>query len=143
MIKAALTMRLEDIKARYSEAETFKFGDNRVLCDELLVLVRAGKKTATCDALRNYESKNEKLPVVGRCDIALNWDGSPALAIETIEVTIQRFCDVDEEFALAEGEDDSLEGWRTGHQAYFERNGGFDPEMTLVCERFKLVEDFG
>ena len=40
-------MRLEDIKARYPGAETFKFGDNRVLCDALLALVRAGKKTAS------------------------------------------------------------------------------------------------
>jgi hypothetical protein len=37
----------------------------------------------------------------------------------------------------------NLSGWRRDHQAYFERNGGFDPEMLLVCERFRLVEDFG
>ena len=49
----------------------------------------------------------------------------------------QRFCDVDEDFALFE---DDLEGWRKGHQQYFERNGGFDNEMVLVCERFKVVE---
>ena len=135
-------MRLEDIKSRYPAAVTFKFGDNRALCDKLLALVRAGKKTATCDVLRNYHSESEKLPVVGRCDIALNWDGNPALVIETVEVTMQRFCDVDADFALAEGEDASLEGWRAGHEAYFERNGGFHQEMELVCERFKLVEDF-
>ena len=81
------------------------------------------------------------MPVVGRQDIALDWDGNPALKIETIEVTIRRFCDVDEDFALAEGEDDTLEGWRRAHQAYFTRNGGFTPEMELVCERFRLVED--
>ena len=53
-----------------------------------------------------------------------------------------RFCDVDESFALAEGEDDDLEGWRKGHQLYFERNGGFSEDMMLVCERFELVHDF-
>jgi uncharacterized protein YhfF len=81
------------------------------------------------------------MPVVGRHDIALNWDGTPALILEILEVTQMRFCDVDESFALAEGENDNLEGWRRGHQAYFERNGGFDQEMLLVCERFKLVHD--
>jgi uncharacterized protein YhfF len=58
-------------------------------------------------------------------------------------VTIRRFADVDEDFAFAEGEDDTLEGWRAGHRVYFERNGGFDPGMLLVCERFRLIEDFG
>ena len=29
--------------------------------------------------------------------------------------------------------------WRDGrndHREYFERNGGFDPNMKLICERF-------
>lgn len=82
------------------------------------------------------------MPVVGRQDIALNWDGTPALVIETESVTLARYCDVDEAFALAEGESDSLAGWRDDHRCYFTRNGGFDPEMVLVCERFRLVEDF-
>lgn len=80
--------------------------------------------------------------MVGQQDIALNWDGTPALVIETVALNIQRFCDVDEDFALAEGENDSLAGWRASHQVYFERNGGFDREMMLVCERFDIVEDF-
>ena len=96
---------------------------------------------ATCEALRVFESEGEVLPVVGRRDIALNWDGTPALVIETVSVALTRFCDVGEDFALAEGENDTLEGWRSDHRSYFERNGGFDPEMILVCERFKLVED--
>jgi uncharacterized protein YhfF len=54
-----------------------------------------------------------------------------------------RFCDVNESFALAEGENDDLQGWRRGHQRYFERHGDFDNDMMLVCERFKLVRDFG
>lgn len=61
--------------------------------------------------------------------------------IETLEVSVVRFCDVGEDFALAEGENDDLAGWRRDHQVFFERNGGFDPEMDLVCERFKVVED--
>jgi uncharacterized protein YhfF len=54
-----------------------------------------------------------------------------------------RFCDVDENFALAEGENGDLEGWRRDHRRYFERNGGFDNELMVVCERFKLVHDYG
>ncbi len=132
---------LELIKSRYPDAQTFKFGDNRMLCDELLALVRAGVKTATCGALRDYPDGSPDMPQPGRRDIALDWDDQPALVIETVDVSIQRYCDVSQEFALAEGENDSLEGWREAHRRYFERNGGFDPEMELVCERFRLVED--
>lgn len=134
-------LALNAAKARYPGAETFTFGDSRALSDRLLALVRSGAKTATCGALRDFHAEAEALPAPGRRDIALDWDGGPALVIETLEVTIRRFCDVDEDFALAEGEDDSLESWREGHRRFFERNGGWSPDLTLVCERFRLIED--
>jgi len=137
-----MPISLEEAKARYPEAETFKFGDNRELCNKLLSLVRVGKKRATCGALRDFKESAEPMPVVGRRDIALDWDGAPALVIETTELTIRRFCDVGSDFALAEGENDTLEGWQAGHQTYFQRNGGWQAEMELLCERFSLVEDF-
>jgi len=136
-------MTLDEAKKRYPNAETFKFGDGPELCAALLALVASGAKTASCGALHEFEAGGEAMPVVGRQDISLHWDGTPALVIETIRVEQYRYCDVTEEFALAEGENETLEGWRSDHRAYFERNGGFDPEMMLVCEWFKLVEDFG
>lgn len=134
-------MDLEALQQRYPNAETFTFGDNEALCDLLIALIRSGKKTATCDALRRFEQGGEAMPVVGRRDIALDWSGRPALVLETVSIDLVRFCDVDEAFALAEGEDDDLEGWRAAHRAYFERSGGFEPRMMLVCERFRLIED--
>ncbi|OJJ09935.1 ASCH domain-containing protein [Alphaproteobacteria bacterium AO1-B] len=134
-------MTLEELKKKHPGAETFKFGDGPELSSLLIGLVRAGKKTATCGALRDFADGGEAMPEVGRMDIVLNWDGSPALVVETLELTQSRFCDVLADFALAEGENDTLEGWQKDHQSYFERNGGFDPEMMLVCERFKVVED--
>lgn len=120
---------------------TFTFGDTPALCAQLITLVRAGRKTATCGALRDF-TQGEPMPVVGRQDIALNWDGTPALLIETVEVTIRRFCDVDADFALAEGENDHLSGWQADHRAFFARNGGWTADMELVCERFRLMRDF-
>jgi uncharacterized protein YhfF len=125
-----------------ASSTTFTFGDSEEMCNELLSLVRSGKKTATCGALREFGPQGEEMPIVGRRDIALNWDGTPALLLETLEVTQMRFCDVDDSFALAEGENDDLDGWRCDHQRYFARNLGFDNEMMLICERFKLVYDF-
>ena len=132
--------QLEALKLRYPGAETFKFGDSASLSETLLSLVRSGRKVATCSALRDLE-KGEPVPVIGRRDIALNWDDTPALVIETVELIECRFDEVTEEMALAEGEDDSLEAWRAGHASYFERNGGFSPDMMIVWERFVLVED--
>jgi uncharacterized protein YhfF len=34
-----------------------------------------------------------------------------------------------------------LADWRDDHKVFFERNGGFDPEMMLLFEHFELVED--
>ncbi len=134
-------MRLQDALARYPGAETFKFGDSAQLCAQLLALVRSGAKTATCGALRDFAAGGDAMPQVGRKDIALDWDGAPALVIETLSVDQMRFCDVTEAFALAEGENTSLAGWQQDHRTYFTRNGGFDPEMMLVCERLRLIED--
>ena len=137
-----MSISIEEAKARYPGSETFRFGDSRELCGHLISLIRIGKKRATCGSLNSYKDDDEPMPVVGGRDIALNWDGTPALVIETTEFTIRRFCDVDADFALAEGEDETLEGWQVGHRAFFERNGGWKADMELVCERFTLVEDF-
>lgn len=136
-------MKGKELEDFLRDSITFTFGDNEELCDRLLGLVRSGEKTATCEALREFGAEGEAMPVVGRRDVALNWDGTPALILETVEVTQKRYCDVDKDFAIAEGENDNLEGWRHDHRSYFERNGGFDNEMMLVCERFKLVHDLG
>ncbi|PVA07294.1 ASCH domain-containing protein [Thalassorhabdomicrobium marinisediminis] len=132
---------IEDLQETYPGAGTFKFGDSAELSARLIQLVRDGRKRATCGALRDFEDEPEAMPVVGRTDICAYWDGTPALVIKTTSVEQIRFCDVTEKMALAEGEDDSLLGWRKGHKAYFRRNGGWDPEMMLVFEHFELVED--
>ena len=116
------------------------FGDSKELCDELTTLVIRGKKIATCEALSAYASGGEEMPVLGRVDLALTWEQKPAVAIQTIEIEIRKFREVEESFALDEGENTDLAGWRKDHQAYFERTGHFDLEMKVVCERFEVVE---
>lgn len=137
------TERIEDVRARYPGSETFVFGDGPELNRQLLDLVRSGRKTATCMALRDVEDGKEAMPQIGRRDISLNWDETPALVIETVSIEIVSFRKVSESFALAEGENTTLAGWQRDHQDYFARNGGFDADMQVVCERFRVVEDFG
>lgn len=133
---------LQEIIDAHPEAETFRFGDSATLCAEILALVRAGRKTATCEALRAYTQVGDVLPVAGRRDVALNWDGTPAVMLETVEVSTRRFDEMDEEFVAAQGAFRDLAHWRKVYRAYFSRNGGFSEDMELMCERFRVVEDY-
>ncbi|MGB3243616.1 MAG: ASCH domain-containing protein [Sulfitobacter sp.] len=137
-----MTRTLQDIVDANPEAETFRFGDSPELCAEILALVRSGKKTATCEAASAYGDGADTWPEVGRRDIALNWDGTPALMIETVEVATRRFTDMDAEFVAAQGEFRDLDHWRAGYTAYFKRTVGFAPDMKLMCERFRMIEDY-
>jgi uncharacterized protein YhfF len=129
------------IPEQYRDAETFAFGDSPELADELLALVLSGKKTATCCSVHAYDENVEGKPRVGRRDVVLDGAGNPAAIIETVEITYRRFEDVDEAFARDEGEGSAtLAEWRSDHESYFRRNGGFSPDMELLCERFRLVE---
>ena len=136
-----MTEDMEDLQDLYPGAGTFKFGDSAAMCDRLNALVRSGQKTASCDALANYQTEPEAMPKLGRCDIATDWDGVPALVIRTVHLEQMRFCDVSQEVALFEGENSDLAGWQEDHKAFFERNGGFDPMMMLLFESFEIVED--
>lgn len=135
-------MNLNDLKAKYPGAETYVFGDSARLSGELLALVRAGGKRATCLSMAEV-LRGEALPQIGRCDIVTTFDGRPALVNRTVELRLVRFCDMTEQMALAEGEDETLDGWRAGHEGYYRRLGVFDPEMELIWERFEVVEDLG
>ncbi|WP_293677026.1 ASCH domain-containing protein [uncultured Phenylobacterium sp.] len=117
--------------------ETHMFGDGPELADELLALVLAGTKTATCwDAAEGLKGAE-----VGKPWAVKNGAGDVRCVLETVELTQARFDQIDAAFAFDEGEDDrSLAAWRAAHQAYFTRNGGFAPDMLLNCERFRLVQ---
>ena len=77
--------------------------------------------------------------------IVTNWDGLPLCIIETTEVNVIAFQDVNEGFAADEGEGDlSLEYWKDSHWAYFgcvcqDLEQERSLEMQVVCERFQMV----
>jgi uncharacterized protein YhfF len=137
-----MAQTLQQIIDANPEAETFRFGDTPELCAQIIALVRSGQKTATCEATSAYGKGGDAWPEVGRRDVALNWDGTPAVMIETVEVTTRRFTDMDAEFVAAQGEFRDLADWRASYEAYFRRTVGFSPDMKLMCERFKMIEDY-
>ncbi len=120
-----------------SELESFAFGDGAELADELLALVLAGKKTATCWAA----SEGDKGVVVGKRWIVNDGQWRARAVLETVEITRRRFDEVEAAFAYDEGEGDrTLSWWRQAHTNYFSRRGEFAPGMEVYCERFRLVE---
>jgi uncharacterized protein YhfF len=122
------------------DLESFAFGDSPELADELLKLVLAGKKTATCWAA----SEGDKGVEIGKRWIVKDGRERTRAILETVEVTRRRFEEVDEGFAFDEGEGDrSLAYWRRAHTNYFTRRGEFAPGMEVYCERFRLVEVIG
>jgi uncharacterized protein YhfF len=123
-----------------ADLESFAFGDSAALANELLALVLAGKKTATCWAA----SEGDKGVEAGKRWFVKDGSGAPRAILETVEVTRRRFDEVDAGFAFDEGEGDrTLSGWRDAHTNYFTRRGEFAPGMEVYCERFRLVEVLG
>ena len=121
------------------------WGDSPRLADELGALIAAGTKTATCSALWEYEAEGESLPQVGSKTIVLDGDDKPLCIVETTEVEVKSYDEVDARFAYEEGEGArSLEYWREAHWRYFSRTLpeiGREPtmDMPLVCERFRVI----
>jgi uncharacterized protein YhfF len=115
------------------------------MADELGALIADGTKTATCSALWEYEAEDEPLPQVGLKSVVLDGKGDPLCIVETTEVEVRPYEEVDAGFAYEEGEGDrSLEYWREAHWSFFSRtlpNMGKEPttDMPLVCERFRVV----
>ena len=125
--------------SRYPGAQPTRFGDSPELSARLLALIAPGATTATCGALAHYDADGDPLPEAGQVMVALDHHDRPALVYEVTEVKIRPFHDIPADFALAEGEGD-FDDWRAGHVDYFTRNGGFDPDMPIVCERLRLIE---
>lgn len=125
--------------------EAWHFCDSEVDANELGDLVRRGIKTATCSLSWVYEAEGEAIPQVGDLSIITDWDGDPLCIIETTEVALRPYNQVDARFAYDEGEGDrSLAYWREVHWRFFSRECaaiGREPaqDMPLVCERFRVV----
>jgi uncharacterized protein YhfF len=134
-------MKLAPVPEKYEHLPQWAFGDSKEMANELCALILAGKKTATSTALYSYELDNQPVPEPGNRSVILDGSGQARCVIECISAEAVPFDEVDAEFAADEGEGDlSLKYWRKTHQAFFERQGYFAPDMLLVCEHFRMVE---
>ena len=130
---------------RTARVTAFSFGDSPALADELAALVVTGQKRATASLPVQFESEGAALPAAGDVSIVTRVNGTPVAIIETTDIKLVPFGQVDAEFAATEGEGDgSLAYWRDTHTDFFRRVvarlGGRHDEATLVvCERFRLL----
>jgi uncharacterized protein YhfF len=120
------------------------------LRDELVASILAGTKTATAALLAEYEREGEPLPKVGDRAVVVDSESQPVAVIETTEVRVIRASEVDQQFAIDEGEGfASVADWRAAHERFWHgeemRAALGDPavEVTddtpIVAERFRLV----
>ena len=89
---------VEESKADWRSLEQFSFGDSPGLADELAELVLADKKRATC-----WAASEGPQTEIGKRMVMLDGSGVPRAVIETVELTQQRFGEVDEAFAFEGG----------------------------------------
>jgi uncharacterized protein YhfF len=119
------------------------FGDSEALARELLDLVLAGTKTATAGLVWGADEAGTPKP--GGHSLITDFAGTPHCVLQTVEVRVLPFDQVDADFARDEGEGDrSLAFWRDAHWRYFGRRCaeiGRRPalDMPVFCERFRLV----
>jgi uncharacterized protein YhfF len=121
------------------------WGDSPEMADELGALIVQGIKTGTCSSVWEWEAEGTSTPTVGLITVVQDGRGEPLCIVETIEVTIRKYNEVDADFARAEGEGDlSLAFWREAHKNFFSRalpkiGKEFSENMPLVCERFRVI----
>lgn len=133
----------EDPEVEHAEYKIFSFeGENK---DELARLTLYGLKTATSSAFPMYIYENVDLPKVGEYSVVLDGEENAVCIIQTTEIKIIPYHQVESFHAFKEGEGDrSLNFWRVEHQRFFteelERVGQvFTEDMLVVCEDFQVI----
>ena len=123
----------------------WSFGDTDALADDLLRLVLEGAKRATTPSMWELEARGEPMPQPGDLHVVTDSAGVAQCILQTVQVAVVPFNEVDAAYARLEGEGDrSLDYWRRTHWAYYERvlaGTGYTPQsdMPVVCEQFDVV----
>ena len=131
----------KQIDASTAYVRAYRFGDTP---DELAQLVADGIKTTTSNAQRLFELNGKIVPKVGDYNIIMNKVFEPIALIQIGNVEIKRYDEIDEAFAINEG-DGSLENWDAIHERYFkeqlaQHNEPFSKEIPLVCQTFSVLK---
>ena len=136
--------KLEKFWRKYSadleNYEVFDFGVDKKTSEKLKDLILTGKKKATTGLWK----EGTALPHVGSKAIILDYHKDPFAIIEYTQIFSVSFKEITEEYALLEGENDSLEEWRVEHTIVFTQwlaaeNREFTEDTQVVGHVFNLV----
>ncbi|KAK4223826.1 PUA-like domain-containing protein [Podospora fimiseda] len=123
--------------------DMFRFGEpSPTLANTLLRLAISGHKTATT----SWPVPSPLYWGVGDYSIILDGDNNPGALMRTTEMTTCMFKDVQDDFALAEGEG-TVEDYKQGHREFYHRQWerdeksyqSFGEDSEVLCERFEVV----
>ena len=119
-------------KTKEITLKKWSFGTNN---DYLVDLVLSGKKTATT-SLYDYLT----VPVAGEESILTYSNGKKACTIKTTMVMVTEFKNITWDLAKLEGENNSLEEWRSEHIDFFKSiDNNFNENTKVVFEIFEVV----
>ncbi len=111
--------------------------------ERLTALALSGTKAATAGLLQqDYLDESEPVDEVGEHQVLLGNADDTVATVEVTRVEIHGFLEVPWEFARDEGEGfTSIQHWRDGHRAYYERRGiDVDDDTKFVCTWFRVVD---
>jgi uncharacterized protein YhfF len=133
-----------DADTRY--AGSFDDINSQELTPDELEQILGGSKTASSGLLAEFRASGRRLPREHDLTILLDEAGRPVAVIETLELTIEKFAEVDDSFARAHGAGQSLKSWRRHCRASFAARARtlgapFGEDTELVCHRFRVVFD--
>ena len=110
----------------------WKFGINN---DYLVDLVLSGKKTATISLYNEND-----IPVLNEESELCFSDGNIACITKTCRVVVTEFKNITLDLAKLEGENNSLEEWRSEHIDFFKSiDNNFNENTKVVFEVFEVV----
>lgn len=122
-----------------------KWGETPEESDAIGRMIAEGEKTASCTTYWAWAMDRYRFPALGMLTMVLDGADNPLCMIETYELSLSKFKDVDAAFAMAEAVGDrSLLHWRKIHWIWFSdqlKNLGHEPneDMILVCERYRKI----
>lgn len=121
------------------------YGDSAELSQELVGLIKSGRKRAGTGLLWAYEHDGEPIARTGDIEIVVDHLNRPALITRIVKSEVIAFNEVNADYAAIEGEGDgSLQCWRKGHWNFFSRECrriGKDPAETMpvICNVFEVL----
>jgi uncharacterized protein YhfF len=121
------------------------YGDSASLSEQLLELIRIGRKRAGTSLLWAIEAEGQELPQVGDIEIVLDHLNRPAIVTRLVKVEVLPYSEVTAEYASIEGEGDgSLSYWRQAHWSFFNRECSRisrepSESMPVVCSVFEIL----